>query len=162
MAEFKNNNNTSMKNNSIKVIKSNNILKRIFNYLRQKVLLNITRYNKYIKNKLNIDINDFKNEFLKIKIEIIPVENIYGKFINFYHKETYYKVYINDNVEIKRYYITESDNAKKITIEIDCKFKSLYGLFRDCKCVKKINFFQFNKTDINNMGHLFSECYFLN
>ena len=154
------NNNPNL-NNTLSEVKNKNILKRIFEYLQQQLYLNIIRYNKSMQNKLNKDINNYKEEFLKIKIEIIPVENKYGKFINIFHKESYYHLYINDYQEIKRYYITESDNTKTIKIVIDNKFKSLCGLFRNCECIKKISFIQFNRKDIDNMSFLFSGCDFL-
>ena len=37
-------------------------------------MLNLSKYNNKIKNRLNIDINDYKN-FTNIEIEIIPFVN---------------------------------------------------------------------------------------
>ncbi len=41
-------------------VKSNYILKKILDNIRQIKILNIIRYNKTIQNRLNIDINTYK------------------------------------------------------------------------------------------------------
>ena len=51
-------------------VKSNYILKKILDNIRQIKTLNIIRYNKIIQNRLNIDINTYKNEYSKIKLEL--------------------------------------------------------------------------------------------
>ena len=66
---------------SFENIKSNYILNKVFNFLREKKLFDIIHYNKYLQKKLNKDINDFK-EFLKIEIEIITSDDD-KKFINY-------------------------------------------------------------------------------
>ena len=46
--------------------------------------MKIVKYNKKMKNKLDIDIknfNDFSDKFSSIKIEIIPAKNKYGSLI---------------------------------------------------------------------------------
>ena len=128
------------KNDSIFKIKNNYILKRIFSHLSTSRLLYTIRYNKKIQNILYQDINDYK-KYLQTEIEIIPFEDIYGKFINISNPkdESYYHIYFNDNItEIKRHYIKPSDNANKITIKIDYEIKSLYMLFKECPCIKII------------------------
>ena len=45
-------------------------------------ILNIIRYNKSLQSILEKNINDYIKEYLKIKIEIFPIENKYGKCIN--------------------------------------------------------------------------------
>ena len=67
--------------NYVLKIRSIYIMKHIFNNILQNKLLNIIRYNKNIRKKLNIQINNYKEEYFKIVIEIIPVEEKYGKFI---------------------------------------------------------------------------------
>ena len=75
------------------MIRSKYILQQIMNLLSHKILLEIIRYNKNIKKKLNKDINDYKNEYLKIEIELIPTDNWfsfsnrYNKFINLQKKK---------------------------------------------------------------------------
>ena len=136
---------------SFKKVKSNYILKEIFNDLHNNKTLEIIRYNKYIQKRINKDIHFFK-KYLQIVIEIIPTENKYGYFINISNNNDrhYYHIYFNDNnQEIQRNYITKNDNATKIKIAIDYEIKNLYGLFRDCKCIKKMNFIQFNRKRNN-------------
>ena len=143
---------------SFKKVKSNYILKLIFNNLHANKLLEMIRYNKKIQNKLNKDIDYFKR-YLQIEIEITPLENIYGNFINISNcdDKKYYHIYFNDNEEeVKRNYITEKDKVEKIKIFIDYEIKNLYGLFKDCKCIKILNFLQFNRKVNEDMSYLFS------
>ena len=144
--------------NSIFKIKSNYMLKKIFRHLTTYRLLNTIRYNKKIQNILYQDINDYK-KYLQTEIEIIPFEDIYGKFINISNPkdESYYHIYFNDNkTEIKRHYIKPSDNANKITIKIDYEIKSLYMLFKECPCIKIINFLKAKRKFNEDMSYLFS------
>jgi len=92
-----------------KNLKSNYILKKLFNNLMKKKKLDIIKYNKNIKDRINISIEDYKGYseiYSSVEIEIKPFENIYGKFININEeKKMYYHIYFNDNKEeIKRNY----------------------------------------------------------
>ena len=90
-----NNNNNQ---NFLKMIRSKYILEKILNNLQNNKLLNIIRYNKNIRNKINIDRNDYKKEYLKIEIEILTFSNKKGKFINISKKnESYFHIYFNDS-----------------------------------------------------------------
>ena len=73
--------NNNNKNNILYNIKSKYILKIIFNNLILEKELKIINYNKNLQEKLDKDINDYKN-YLKIEIEIIPEEKKYSKFFN--------------------------------------------------------------------------------
>ena len=73
-------------------IKSLFIFKKILNNLKKRKTLNIVKYNKNIKKRLNIDINDYK-EYSEIEIEIKPVNNDYGKFINFKDEDKLYYLF---------------------------------------------------------------------
>ena len=144
--------------NSLFKIRSNYMLKRIFSHLSTTRLLDTIRYNKKLQNKLNKDINDYK-KYLQIEIEIIPFKNIYGNFINILNQndENYYHIYFDDNKEeIKRHYINQSDNVNKIIIEIDYEIKSLYMLFKECPCIKIMNFLKFKRNINGDMSYLFS------
>ena len=144
--------------NSLFKIRSNYMLKRIFSHLSTTRLLDTIRYNKKLQNKLNKDINDYK-KYLQIEIEIIPFKNIYGNFINILNQndENYYHIFFDDNKEeIKRHYINQSDNVNKITIVIDYEIKSLYMLFKDCPCIKIMNFLKFKRNINGDMSYLFS------
>ena len=143
---------------SFKKVKSNYILKLIFNNLHTNKLLEIIRYNKKIQNRLNKDI-DYYKRYLQIEIEITPLDNIYGNFINISNNDdkNYYHICFNDNKEeIKRNYINKEDKVEKIKILIDYEIKNLYGLFKDCKCIKILNFIQFNRKVNEDMSYLFS------
>ena len=116
----------------LEIIKSNNILKRIFKYLIKNKQLDIIKYNKKIQNKINIHINEYK-EYSKIEIEIKPIENEYGKFINIINKkeESYFHIYINDSIEeIKINCLTQFDKVTKIKIIIDYPVESFFELFK--------------------------------
>ena len=88
---------------SISKIKSNFILKILFENLKLNRVLKIIIHNKHIQNRLNKGIIDYKNYF-QIEIEIIPVNNTEGKFINFNNfKKTDFHIYFNnDTKELKR------------------------------------------------------------
>ena len=54
-------------------IKSDIILKKVFNYINQTTKLKLIKKNKKFQNKLNINIQNYK-EYYDIIIEIIPYE----------------------------------------------------------------------------------------
>ena len=149
-------------NDVLKKIRSVYITKKILDNLNQIKLMNIIHYNKKYQKLMKISLKDFKNEFSKIEIEIIPEENTFGKFVNITNKiceENNVRIYFNDKKEeINRNYIAKDDNVKKIKIIINHKIKSLYRFFEDCKCIKKINFIKFNKDNINSMKAMFGNC----
>ena len=150
----------------LKNIKSKYILQKFFKYLLKKKLLDIIKYNKTIKNRINISINDYKEYseiYSSIEIEIKPVNNKYGTFFNFFGRdEKYYHIYFDDNKEeIKRNYLNENEKVEKITIIIDYQFKSFKSLFSHCRYIEYINFKQFYRNNINNMGSMFEGCYSL-
>ena len=67
----------------------------------KKKSLNIIKYNKNIKNRINISIKDYKEYseiYSSIEIEIKPVKKKYGEFINIdKENEIYYHIYFNNN-----------------------------------------------------------------
>ena len=66
-------------------VKSNYILKKLFYNLLKKKSLDIIKYNKNIQKRINISIKDYKEYseiYSSIEIEIKPIKNEYGKFIN--------------------------------------------------------------------------------
>ena len=91
----------------------------------KKKSLEIIRYNNNIKNRLNISIKDYI-DCLSIEIEIKPVNNKYGKFINIDKgDEKYYHIYFNDNKkELKRNYLDKNENVTKLSMIIDYQVKS--------------------------------------
>ena len=71
-------------------IKSDNFFLKLFDNIKQKKKLEINKYNKSLKKRLNLNINDYKEYseiYSSIEIEIIPAKNKYGKFINFDNEE---------------------------------------------------------------------------
>ena len=73
---------TINKHNNLNKIRSKYIVKRIFDNIKQIKLLNIINYNKEYQKLMKIKLKDYIEEFLNIKIEIIPKENLFGEFIN--------------------------------------------------------------------------------
>ena len=87
-------------------IKNKFILGKVLNNLDKKKSLKIVKFNKKIKRRINIDINEYKEyaeKFSSIEIEIKPVKNKYGKFINIKNEgDKYYHIYFNNNKEAKK------------------------------------------------------------
>ena len=157
--------NISSIKNILNTIKSKYILKRIYCNIQKKLFLSIIKYNKQIQQKLDINITDFITLFetyTKIEIEVIPTNKLrkYNTFINYTKDfESYYHIYFNENKEeSNRNYFTKEDKIKKIKIIIDPQIKSFKGLFKECKCIKSINFIKFNRKNIIDMSYLFSGC----
>ena len=156
MEELKND---SSKNGPLKNIKSEYMLKKVFNYLDLIKLLNLIKKSKLYQNKLNKDINSYKDEHLKIEIEIIPARSALIIFINDNIKNLNYHFYINDKKEkYKRNHLLRMDNAEKIKVVIKKFDKSLKGLFQNCIYIKKITFTKFNRNDIEDMSYMFDGC----
>ena len=145
--------------NMFENLKSRYILQKLFNNLGRKKLLDVIKYNKTLKRRINININDYK-EYPLIEIEIIPKIDEYGKFININKEdEEYYHIYFNDNKEeIKRNQINIGEKARKIKIIIDSEIKSFSYLFSGCKCIESINFKKFFRKNITNMSCMFCGC----
>ena len=124
-------------NDVLKKVRSVYITKKILDNLNQIKLMNIIHYNKKYQKLMKISLKDFKNEFSKIEIEIIPEENTFGKFVNITNKiceENNVRIYFNDKKEeINRNYIAKDDNVKIIKIILNHKIKSLYRFFEGIK-----------------------------
>ena len=105
-------------------LKGDYFLQKIFNNLEKKKTLEILKNNKNIRKRINININNYKEyseKYSSIQIEIIPINNKYGKFINIKKEdEIYYHIYFNNKKEeIKTKYINEDEEIKIIKIIID-------------------------------------------
>ena len=102
-----------VENNRIKSIvklekfKNDYFLRKVFYNLENKKILYIVKYNKKIKKRINININDYKEYSELIEIEMKPAKNKSGYFINIKEEDKlYYHIYFNNNKEeIKRNYI---------------------------------------------------------
>ena len=144
-------------------IKADYFLQKVFDNLEKKRTLEIVKNNKNIKKRINININDYKEyseKYSSIEIEIKPVNNKSGEFINIKEEDKkYYHIYFNNNKEeIKRNYINEDEKIIIIKIIIDYKIESFENLFKDCKCIETIYFKKFFRNNINNMGNMFTGC----
>ena len=139
-------------------IRSKYILRIIFKNLQKIKTLGILKFNKKLQNKINITKNDYKVNS-EIEIELIPISNQSGKFINIDNKGNYYNEYYDENNnEIINNCLTENDKVSKIKIIIDYRVISCENLFKDCKIIQSINFKKFYKNNINNMNYMFSGC----
>ena len=148
---------------NLKNIKSTFILKKVLNNVPKNRWLDIIRHNKKIQNRLNLNINDYK-EFCDIELEIIPYKRreSYCGIINIGYQKEYYHIYFDDDKnEIKRTGLTPEDNVSKIKIVINYPVKDFEDLFYECNYIKAINFTKFNRSNITNMECMFCECSYL-
>ena len=89
--------NTIMSKDIFKNLKSDYFLKILFNILLKNKSLYVIKYNKNIKDRINISIKDYKEyseTYSSIIIELKPVNNKYGKFININKKMKNIIIYI--------------------------------------------------------------------
>ena len=146
--------------NSFENLKSNFILKKILENIKKDKSLEIIRYNRKLQKRLNLSINDYKEYYQPIEIELKIEENGYGEFINIPEKEKeYYHIYFNNsNEEIKRNYLNKNEKVKIIKIIIDYKVTSFQKLFYFTYCIESINFKKCYRNNITNMSEMFSHC----
>ena len=144
-------------------IKSNIILKKIFDNMEKNKSLEIMKYNKKLQKRANLNINDYKEYsqlYSSIDIELKLVDNIYGTFINIDDEEKeYYHIYFdNSKEEIKRNYLDEKEKVNSIKIIIDYQVKSFKKLFINCINISSIFFKKFNRINITDMNYMFYNC----
>ena len=143
-------------------IKNDYFLRELFSILVKKRSLEIIKYNKNIKRRLNININYYKEyseTYSSIEIEIIPIENKYGQFINVEPEDSYCHIYFNNNnEEIKRNYFEKEDHVTKIKIIIDFQINNFDLLFSECNCIKSVNFKKFYRNNIIDTSYMFWKC----
>ena len=148
-------------------IKSNFILRKIFDNLEKNKSLEIMKYNKQLQKRFNLTINDYKEYFeyyySPIEIELKLVDNIYDEFINIPEEDSeYYHIYFDDSKEeIKRNYTNEEDKVKIIKIIINYQVKSFKGLFADRSFITSIVFKKFTRINIIDMSYMFYKCQLL-
>ena len=146
-------------------IKSDYILKKLFANMQKRITLKIIKCNINIQKRLNININnykDFSEKFSSIELEIIPIQNEFGSFINIEKEEDkkYYHIYFNGNKkkEVKSTSLEKNHKVSKINIIIDYQITSFKNLFILCRCIESINFKKFYRNNITNMNSMFAEC----
>ena len=149
-------------------VKSDFFLEKLFDNVPKNLFFTIVKYNKKVQKRLKINIQNYKeySEYLQIfspiEIEVIPIKNKYGKFININEKDPLYHIYFNDDKEeIKKNTLDKDDKVSKIKIIIDHQEKSLACLFYNCICIKTIDFKKFYRNNIADMHKMFDGCYFL-
>ena len=145
--------------NLILNIKSPKVLSQLLDIVPMKKKLKFVKYNKGIREKIKIKIEDYK-DYSSIIIEIKPVKGKEGIFINIVEEEqNYYHIYFNNNtIEVDTNYLEEDSDVDIIKIIIDYQVKSFYKLFDEIDCIESINFKTFFRTNINNMSYMFSKC----
>ena len=144
-------------------IKSDYFLRKLFDNLLKKKTLDIIKYNNNLKYRIKININNYKEYseiYSPIELEIKPIDDGYGNFINVYEEnEKYFHFYFNNNPkERKRNYLKRKWKIKTIKIIIDYQVISFERLFSYCNCIEYINFKKFYRNNIKNMSYMFDEC----
>jgi len=140
--------------NKLKNLKSDYFIQKFFKYMTEKKLLKTIKYNKSIQKRINININHYKSyseKYSSIELEIIPMKNIYDKFIRIDEGEKrYYHISFDDNKgkEIKRTSLKKNDKVSKINIIIDYQIKSFNKLFYFCRFIESIHFKKFYRNNI--------------
>ena len=132
--------------NLLRNLKSDYFIQKFFGYMSERKYLEIIRYNKSIQKRINININHYKAYYetkTSIELDIIPMKDEYGKFINIKEEDKkYFHIYFNENKkkEIENTSLNKKDNVSKISIIIDYQIKSFSKLFFYCKCIESIKF----------------------
>ena len=92
-------------NNKFINLKSDYFMRKLFSIMQIRISLKIIKCNINIQKRLNININnykDFSEKFSSIELEIIPIQNKYGRFINIKEEDKkYFHIYFNDNKKKK-------------------------------------------------------------
>jgi len=153
----------SKSKNKFDNLKNDYFLIKVFDIVPKKKSLEIIKYNKNIKERINININDYKNAsgiYSSIELEIIPTKIHIGTFIKIKkEEEKYYHIFFNRNKkEIKRTSFDGNEKVKKVTVIIDHKVKSLNVLFFYVDCVESVNFKRFYRNNITDMSYMFYGC----
>ena len=160
-------------------IKSDYMLKNLFNIMKKNISFKIVKYNKKLQKRLNLNFNSYKDYsqlYSPIEIEIKIWENQYDKYNIFEQsnkknmfinkldevKEFYHIYFDNSNEEIKKSYLNDNEKVNTIKIIIDHQVKSFKKLFYYCENVYSIFFKKFTRTNITDMSFMFHGCSSLN
>ena len=147
-------------------LKSDFFLRKISDFLFGKISLEIVKYNKYLQQRLKLNINNYKEfcqKYSSIELEIIPNnykenKDNHNKFINITDKENepYIHIFFNDNKEeTKKYFLNEDDKVTKINIIIDYQIISFRDLFYKCNQIESICFKKFLRNNVISMSGMF-------
>ena len=143
-------------------IMNNHILKVIFKNLTKIKTLEMIRYNKNVQNRLNLNINDYK-EMAKIEIDLEVTPTIViskSNIINLYNTandECYFNIYFKDSKNETKDEFVNNENVK-VKLIIDNNIISLCGLFKERDIINKIKFIKFYNPNIIDMSYMFYKC----
>ena len=88
-------------NNQLRKVKSDYFIQKLFDYIYKRKSLEIIKYNKSIQKRIDININHYKTfseTKTSIELDIIPVKDGCGKFININEEDKkYFHIYFNGN-----------------------------------------------------------------
>ena len=144
-------------------IKSNYILKKIFENVEKNLYLRLLKNNKNLQTKLDLSIDTYKEYYDQIEIDIIPKEkNLEEKNIFMTKSEVLdYKVNFNSSFEdVKRNYFTNTEKISKIRLFLDTKgvAQPLCSLFGKCQCLKEVKIIHCAKNNITDISDMFLNC----
>ena len=90
--------------NMLKKIKSQFFISKIFDYMKKNKSLEIIKINRSIQKLMKIDLNTYRECSTVIIVELVPLKNAVGKFINIKEgEEKYFHIFFNDSKnEIKK------------------------------------------------------------
>ena len=89
-------------------IKSNYIIFNIFSYIKYETLLKLIKYSKYVQKKLDINILNYKEKYLKKRFNY---EDFLFIFEDFYEKSHIRKIFLSE--QEKFIFLKEKKNIKK-------------------------------------------------
>ena len=148
-------------------IKSKYILQQVFSNIKEKKKLEINKYNKNLQNKLEINIDDFKNFHFRIEIEITIYKlencNFKDNITNFLNNiNSSFNVEYKDKNKEKYKNLSNFENIpvgiEKIKLINKQRLKNYSKFFSKCGFIDSINFIKFKETDIKNMSYMFNGC----
>ena len=149
----------SISKNFLLSIKSKYVLKNIVKLIPKEIFFECIRYNKRLQKLMDINLTDYM-DFNKIICEITPKDmHNFSFFNNSGIKESLIHIYINGNENETTF--NELNNNKNIIRLVKIKIdqgKSLQGLFRGNRSIKKIEFIKFNNKTVTDMSGMFDEC----
>ena len=149
-------------------IKSKFIIQKVFQLLGKSRSLKIAHRNNFLNNKLEITVNNYKEayEIIEINLKLSDNPDDYPEkenpFINLRTNENAdkFQIYFNDETLVKNVYSISKDkiNVKNITIKIPPEIKSFRSLFEYCACIREIHINNWVRKDITDLSYMFYGC----
>ena len=149
----------------LKNIKSQFILKALFDKVGIYKSLLLSHGNKYLNNKLEITAKNYKDAYENIEISLKlsdDAEDYKEKenrfiFIHMDLPKDGFEIYL-DNKLTDSQYVTKDNKVSNVLIRIKPKIDTLQNLFQNCTCIKEINIINCVRKDIINMSYMFYGC----